>query len=501
MTIRTRLTLWYALLLTLTIVIFGAMTFGVVRYRMIHNIDQELKTSSTVIQSETKIVTTQTFNRNNVDIQLPPIDPLRASHIMLQAWDNQGNFDGSTLNVAAFNTPLDPAALMVRQETLQSVTFQGLSVRVLTTPLYDSAGNFAGHLQTGDDLNQVYAALRQLLIVMLVTTGFAIAGVLVLSTWFSHRALQPLEQIAHAAAGIVNTDDLDKRLPWVGPKDELGRLVDMFNRMMGRIEKMFDAQHRFVADISHELRTPLTSIKGNLELIRLYGYDEESLGAMEIESKRMERLVDELLMLARADYGSITIELLPTDLDTVVLEASEHARNVLKERKLAFNLKHFEPVRVSGNHDRLKQLVINLLDNAIQFTPDGGKIAIGLEQIENNVKLWVQDNGMGISENELERVFDRFYQSDPARTYNNGGFGLGLSIAQWIVREHNGNIRISSRLGEGTTVVVTLPIYYPYEFQYTELDPPTVRAGTNGRSKITKPLQLNRSKNADPQGS
>ena len=504
MTVRKRLTLWYALLLTLTIVIFGAATFGVVRYRMIQSIDHELESTEATIRRETRIPDASVFNQPAIEIMLPPLHSFYASGIYVQAWSlddaNEPTLESRSENIVAFDTALDPAALEMGRSELRNTTFQDRSVRVLTRPLFTANGNLVGYLQIGDDLSQVNTALQELLIVMLITSGFAIAGALVLSTWFSHRALQPIEQITQAAASIVNTDDLGTRLNWIGPKDELGRLTEVFNHMLARIEKMFGVQQRFVADVSHELRTPLTSIKGNLELMRLYGYDEESLEAMEIEANRMVRLVDDLLMLARADYGSITIEMFPTDLDTVVLDAHEHARRLLKDRELALTRKHFEPVRVSGNPDRLKQLLINLLSNAIKFTPDGGEVSIGLERINNQAVVWVKDTGIGISKADQPHIFERFYQSDPARTYSDGGFGLGLSIAKWIVHEHNGSIRVYSQEAQGTTIIVTLPVYHPYEFKYSGLDQPTVRSKSkpNGSNMATtNPMHHKRSNPVD----
>jgi two-component system OmpR family sensor kinase len=502
MTIRKRLTLWYALLLTLTIVIFGAVVFGVVRYRMIQNINHELRDMWALIRGDTDIHVVQSFNRVEYKIELPEFDTFHTAGIYVQAWslDNNLELEDKSSNLRKYDTPLDPEALTGAQAQLRTKTFENRSMRVLTRPIYQPnvpGGTIVGYLQIGDDLQQLNTALQQLLAVMLITSGFAIVGALVLSSWFSHRALHPIEQIADAAASIINTDDLGTRLHWTGPKDELGRLIEMFNHMMARIEKMFGVQQRFVADVSHELRTPLTSIKGNLELMRLYGYEEESLDAMEIEAGRMVRLVDDLLMLARADYGSITIELFPTDLDTVVMEAFEYARNLIKDRQLSLTLKHFEPVRISGNHDRLKQLLINLLNNAIKFTPDGGEIVVGLEKINDEAVLWVKDTGIGISKADQQHIYERFYQSDPARTYTDGGFGLGLSIVKWIVREHNGNIRVFSEERQGTTFIVTLPVYHPYEFQYTNLDEPTVRSKSNGHSTTANPLRLKSSKHGE----
>jgi len=283
----------------------------------------------------------------------------------------------------------------------------------------------------------------------------------ILSLWFSHRALKPIEEITLAAASVAGTDDLGTRLKWSGPADELGRLTSVFNQMMSRLENLFSVQQRFVADVSHELRTPLTSIQGNLELIRRYGLDEQSLDAMQSEAGRMTRLVNDLLMLARTDYGGVKVELFPTDLDTIMLESYEQVRAITKDRDLKVVMAQFEPVRINGNPDRLRQLMLNLTNNAVKFTPDGGEIHMGLEHIRDQAVVWVKDTGIGITEADLTRIFDRFYQSDPARTHTGEGFGLGLSICKWIVDTHGGEIRVTSQPGEGTTFTVTFPVYPP----------------------------------------
>jgi len=288
--------------------------------------------------------------------------------------------------------------------------------------------------------------------------------------------------------------------------DELGRLTSVFNQMMGRLESLFSVQQRFVADVSHELRTPLTSIQGNLELIRRYGLDEESLIAMESETNRMSRLVNDLLMLARTDYGGVKVELYTTDLDTIVLEMFEQAKVLTKDRDLKIAMPQFEPVRIKGNSDRLRQLMLNLLSNAIKFTPDGGEIHIGLERINNRAVLWVKDTGIGIGDDDLTRIFDRFYQSDPARTHTGEGFGLGLSISKWIVATHDGEIRVTSQQGEGTTFTVTFPVYPPPAPSHESHKQPTrgrlpiIRRGETGKlppTPVTKELEIIRRGDGD----
>jgi signal transduction histidine kinase len=187
--------------------------------------------------------------------------------------------------------------------------------------------------------------------------------------------------------------------------------------------------------------------------------DQESLDAIESEAHRMSRLVNDLLLLARADNGELKLNLEDIDLDIVVGEAYREARILAKDRDLKVTVVDFEPVRIKGDADRLKQLLSNLLGNAIKFTPDGGQIIINLRKTEHDAIIQIQDTGIGISPEHLQRIFDRFYQADASRVRMDTaeGAGLGLSIAQWIAQAHGGSIQVDSTLGEGTTFTVTLP--------------------------------------------
>jgi two-component system, OmpR family, sensor kinase len=277
------------------------------------------------------------------------------------------------------------------------------------------------------------------------------------------RAMHRIDVITDAAGGIVSRDDLKTRLPYDGPMDEIGRLTNVFNAMMDRIQHMFGVQQRFVADVSHELRTPLTAVRGHLDLIRRYGMDPESMDALESEVVRMNRLVNDLLMLARADYGGISLEKREMDLDELVSEVYRDARVLAKGRDIKLTVADYEPVRVNGDADRLKQALLNLVGNAIKFTPDGGTITLNLRRTDSDAIVEVVDTGVGISHEDQKRVFDRFFQSDESRarglsgTPGNDGVGLGLSIAKWITEAHAGTISVTSAPGEGSTFSIRIP--------------------------------------------
>jgi signal transduction histidine kinase len=222
------------------------------------------------------------------------------------------------------------------------------------------------------------------------------------------------------------------------------------------LERLFTLQRRFVGDVSHELRTPLTTIKGNLDLLQRYN-DPKSISNISSEVDRMGRLVGDLLLLAQADAGQIPLEMTTFDLDALLLEIYEEA-HILSNRKHQIHLgENFEQVRIRGDKDRLKQLLLNLVTNAIRYTPQGGSVTLSLAEKDGMIAASVSDTGQGIPPEDLKHIFDRFYRTDKARSRAAGGTGLGLSIVKWITEAHQGRLEVQSQEGKGTTFTVLLP--------------------------------------------
>jgi signal transduction histidine kinase len=185
--------------------------------------------------------------------------------------------------------------------------------------------------------------------------------------------------------------------------------------------------------------------------------DADSLEAIDSEVARMSRMVNDLLLLARADYGDLKVDLFPVDVDTIITDVYREAKVLAKDRDIQVKIEDFQPVRINGNSDRLKQLLLNLISNALKFTPDGGKLMLSLTERDDCAVIHVRDTGVGIPAESLERIFDRFYQVDSARTHTSGA-GLGLSIAKWIVEAHNGTIRAESEVGKGAVFIISIPV-------------------------------------------
>jgi len=272
-------------------------------------------------------------------------------------------------------------------------------------------------------------------------------------------------------------------VPYSGPRDEVGRLANTFNEMLGRLESAYgsiqrslEAQRRFVADASHELRTPLTTIRGNVELLTLEDAGEsserrEALEDIASEAERMSRLVTNLLALARADAG-LHIERQPIAVRPLVEEVCRQIRR--SAATIHVQLGELPNVSVSASPDHLKQLLLILLDNARKYSPVGGVVRVWAEQANGWLRLSVSDEGPGIPLADQERIFDRFYRIDPAR--QGGGAGLGLSIARWIALEHQGTLSVNSKPGQGSTFVLSLPLVMEPAAEESPLAPVGARA-------------------------
>lgn len=277
------------------------------------------------------------------------------------------------------------------------------------------------------------------------------------------HALRPVALLTETAGAIARSGEFSQRVPAdaaATPGDELGRLAATFNKMLGSLEQAYLVQQRFVSDASHELRAPLTAIQANLELLRdradMPAEDRErATREAAAEAGRLARLVADLLSLARADAG-MPLRRESVELDRMLMDVVGGARSLTHGQRLEIGA--LDPCAIEGDPDRLKQLLLILVDNGIKYTPPGGRVRLSLRRQDGEAVFLVEDTGVGISPEELSRVFERFYRADTARSRDPGGTGLGLPIARWIAGQHGGTVRLESNQGSGTTATVTLPL-------------------------------------------
>ena len=450
MTLRARLTLWYTAVLALVLLAFGLAVYALLSLSLIRQIDATLNVAADDIRLA--------FRREVDLIRLPPMALDLTANVYVQIWDTGGNL--MVQNVTVAETPFDPAGLALAQAAFSDAMFEEIHLRVLTYPLVaQPEGTVVGTMQLASPLTTVDEAERALL-VLLLSGGLMAVMLAALVGWTTAAAaLRPLEQMTETALQITRADDLSRRIPLSGPaQGEVGRLILAFNETLERLENLFETQRRFLADVSHELRTPLTTVLGNLDLMRKMGHlDAESLEAISSETQRMKRLVQDILVLTQAESGKLPLGRSELELDTLVLEVFQQSKVLAKER-VEVRLGQEDQARVMGDRDRLKQVLLNLMSNAIEYTPPGGTVTLGLACVGDWARVTVSDTGPGIPQDELPHIFERFYRVDRSRRRTGqGGAGLGLSIAYWITRSHDGRLEVASEVGKGTTFSVWLP--------------------------------------------
>ena len=280
--------------------------------------------------------------------------------------------------------------------------------------------------------------------------------------WLSRRALVPVDQIIHTARSI-GARDLSRRLTVPRTGDELERLADTLNEMLGRLEASFERMTQFTADASHELRTPMSVMRANAEItLRRPRSDAEyrdALAKILAESERVSRLIEQLLLLARADSGFAIPQARQMDLNAAVESACGEASVLAEAKRLRFDWSVPDnPLHVWGDSASLERLFVILLDNAIKYTASGGQVDMRLRRDDGFAVADVRDTGAGIPADDIGHVFDRFYRADHARSRESGGAGLGLAIGRWIAEAHGGEICVESELGKGSTFKVKIPL-------------------------------------------
>jgi signal transduction histidine kinase len=450
MTLRARLTLWYAAVLAVVLLFFGATVYLILSYNLTRQVEDNLARAAETIR--------QTFRRDVRGITFPPVALDLNAYVYAQVWDAQGTLVAR--NVSTLDEAFDPESLASTRSVFSTVAIGDVPLRVLTYPLVTAPeGELVGHLQLATSLQTVQEARRVALLLLVGGGLLALAMAAAVGWTTAGAALRPLEQVTSTALQITRADDLSRRIPTSGPPtDEVGRLIEAFNETLERLEGLFVTQRRFLADVSHELRTPLTAIRGNVDLIqRLGSADAESLDAIRSEVDRMTRLVRDVLLLAQAESGHLPLARNIVELDTLLLEVFKEGR-LLAQDRVDVRLGLEDQVRVMGDRDRLKQVALNLVGNALEYTPPGGSVTLGLACVGDWARLTVSDTGPGIPKEELPHIFERFYRIDRSRRRSGpGGAGLGLSIAYWITRSHNGRIEVSSEPGQGSTFSVWLP--------------------------------------------
>ena len=278
----------------------------------------------------------------------------------------------------------------------------------------------------------------------------------------ARRALKPISRIIDTARDIGQGQELSKRIPVLKIKDELGQLALTFNEMMNRLENSFKQVRQFSSDASHELRTPLTVLKGQNELIlsksRKPGEYQEVISSNLEEINYMSKVLEDLFLLSKSDENQVSLDCNQFNLKPLVEEVCKHAEVLAEEKNIKIIIAFLEAVQVKGDEVRLRQMSWNILQNGIKYTQCGGEVKVSLQNNGKFALMTIQDTGIGIPEEDLGFIFNRFYRVDKARSRDEGGSGLGLSICRQIAEAHKGTIEVKSKLGVGTRFKIRIPL-------------------------------------------
>lgn len=498
--LQLRLTLFYALLLGITLWVFGSIVYSQAEQRSYSDLDNILSSRAASVRLGKDLFINQ--NTANIPFSLPSVDGLGSGGVAIEVLDNQlhllattnkatEGFQSGVTGLSDSPIPWDAqAAQRILQHpfssngdassTYSTITYQGQHVRVYTL-LNNDFG--AGHIiQTARSELSIEQSLSELR--LLLWRGGALVMIFaLLGGWFiTWSVLVGVKRITKTARSISASRNFSQRVPEKSlfGRDELTLLASTFNGMLASLEQAFQRQQRFVADASHELRAPITSIRCNLDLLAKAPDlpPEEARAALidaRAEADRMGRLVNDLLTLAHSEEATQQISVNgykkevgqapKIDLDSLLLEVFRQYRPTGEgengnrgQQGPRLMLQDITPVKVYGHADQLKQVLVALVDNALKYTPYEGTVSLSLSADENFAFVIVSDTGIGILPEDLPHIFERFYRADRARSRDRGGSGLGLTIVQSIVQEHQGSIEVESTPGRGSTFTLKLPV-------------------------------------------
>jgi heavy metal sensor kinase len=487
--IRSQMMLWYFLIFAILIFLFGAVFYFNLQTSLETNIDTELQSRAQAISNG--------INEENGTIAVQDVTGVLSGLVDPDATatatpaptftpasnqdrpETQGdvniaplvrilNNKGDAVYISLAFSKLNIPKISVTQP-LHGTTWTGTVtatngqlVRVYSVPRFDN-GHVYAVVQVGESLFSLSTTLRSVVIELLIIGIFVLLLSFVGSYWLAVRSFAPVEKMTSIARRI-EVGDLHERVPVPRTQDELQKLALTFNEMIERLEKSFARQRRFVADASHELRTPVAAIRSMTDVTlassAAVSPDEYKvvLHDVNVESERLGHLISDLLSLARVDENKLLLEREVVRLDQLVPDVVATMELLATEKNITLSVEANEPAPVLGDEARLIQVIMNLVDNAVNYTNAGGNIMLEVHVEGDNVYLSVIDSGIGIGPEHLEHIFERFYRVDPARSRAAGGTGLGLSIVDWVVDAHNGTISVVSKPGQGTTFMVQLPL-------------------------------------------
>ena len=461
MPIRWRLTLWFALILCAILIISGIVLHILLQRYLIDQVDENLSVYSARVHGTLHPQEIpDPLDYEVIHSKLPPINEFASPGIYIQLIDRSGNVVVKSNNLGEQELPVNPSLIsqgFAGNAVIETVAAGGsASIRMMVSPLY--LRDQVLLLEVAQSLNHIDTAMSRVRWALMASILVALILASVSGGAVVRGALAPVSRITKTAKDIETSSDLSRRVDYKGTSDEIGELAATFDHMIRHLDEVFQSQRHFVADASHELRGPLTVIRGNLDLLkRKLGEEErrESLKAIERESIEMSKIVDDFLLLAEVESGQPAHQQ-TVPLKNILAEEIKRTKALVGGRKII--LERQEDLTVQGDPQRLRQLLANLVDNAIKYTLEDGTITLSLFRDDSWARLEVADSGIGITPEHLPHIFDRFYRVDKARSRGSGGTGLGLAIVKGIAEQHDGKVTVTSEPGKGSKFTVWLKL-------------------------------------------
>jgi signal transduction histidine kinase len=473
------MTVWYATALILSIAVFAVVLYFARRSSTYQDLDRRIQSEADLTagilaesyRARGTLVEKDTAGRPVLTVDVAAVLEVVPDFLLVTSRDGRLLFaspDARALTFAEFeqlSAITRPPIAGGRAPTPVGVRIEpnGPTLHYILRAVPDAGDQF-GAIFAGANTQSAELRLEQLLLTLVIAFFVGVVPAILVGGWIAARALEPIDRMITEVREITDGRSLHRRLAVPMERDELSRLAETLNQMMTRLERSFAALRRFTADASHELKTPLTVVRAGVErAITRPDVPPETLAPLEEtlqEVNRMTELLDSLLTLARADEGRAELHREPVDLREILEEAGETGELLAEQAGVGMEIRlPPEPVVVSVDRSRVRQLALNLIENAVKYTPSGGEVSVELSSNDGRAVFTVADTGIGIAPGDLPHVFDRFWRADSARTRTSerAGTGLGLAICKWIAEAHGGTIDVQSRPGRGTTFTVGLP--------------------------------------------
>jgi len=461
LTVRTQLTLWYTGVLLVILLVVSALSYSLLRWSVMYDVDQSLVTTAQVVRQASEEVASAPVIPGPEAALRELLGP-EFYDKFFRLLDPEGHTRARSRLRREGALPLSAEAranARLGRPTFETVALADGPARILTLPIV-RGGRIVQLVQVGMSLEASRRTLSRYLTILVVLVPLAVGLAAVGGALVARRALRPVDTMSLTARRIT-AEDLTQRLAPRGTGDELDRLAETLNAMLARLEDAFAEVRRFAADAAHELRTPLTVLRGEIE-VALRGerssdeYRRVLRSSLE-EVERLTHLAEDLLLLSRFSV-TVSAPRQRVELEPLVVEALDAGIQLAHRRSVSITSTALTPAAVVGDGAALRRALLNLIDNAVKYTPPGGKVEVSLIRGDRIASIAVHDSGIGIAPGDAERVFQPFVRLEAAREGTEGGAGLGLAIARSIVIAHGGELVLESAPGAGSTFIIRLPL-------------------------------------------